>query len=150
MGAACHVKLFLAFQTGEPGTYSKRGAAPPTHSRSARCRSLGASSQKFAEQTKFHKVLVKRGGKRPRNFTQYVVSNRFVELFTWHELFARHHYTNQIGCPRIAGMVVIVVLVLIVIMMVMIVETQDLASLRNTTHNTRNIFHPYHGHDISR
>jgi uncharacterized membrane protein len=82
--------------------------------------------------------------------TQYVVSNRSVELFTWHELFPRHHYTNQIGCPRIAGVVVIVVLVLIVIMMVMIVETQDLASLRNTTQNTRNIFHPYHGHNISR
>jgi hypothetical protein len=33
---------------------SKRGVAPPTYSRSARCRSFGASSQKFAEKTKFH------------------------------------------------------------------------------------------------
>jgi hypothetical protein len=39
--------------------FSKRGSATPTHSRSARCRSFGASSQKFAEKTKFHKVLVK-------------------------------------------------------------------------------------------
>ena len=41
--------------------FSERGSATPTHSRSARCRSFGASSQKFAEKTKFHKVLVKRG-----------------------------------------------------------------------------------------
>jgi hypothetical protein len=34
----------------------KRGVAPPTHSRSARCRSFGASSQKFVEKTKFHRV----------------------------------------------------------------------------------------------
>jgi hypothetical protein len=40
-------------------TTLKKGVAPPTHSRSARCRSLGASSQKFAEKTKFQKVLVK-------------------------------------------------------------------------------------------
>jgi hypothetical protein len=37
----------------------KRGVAPPTYSRSARWRSFGASSQKFAEKTKFQKVLVK-------------------------------------------------------------------------------------------
>jgi len=47
--------------------FSKRGSATPTHSRSDRCRSFGASSQKFAEKTKFQKVLVKRflaaGGK---------------------------------------------------------------------------------------
>jgi hypothetical protein len=41
--------------------FSKRGVAPPTYSRSARCRTFGASSQKFAEKTKFHKVLVKGG-----------------------------------------------------------------------------------------
>jgi hypothetical protein len=47
-------------QEGPGGAvFSKRGVAPPTHSRSARCRSSGASSQKFAENTKFHKVLVK-------------------------------------------------------------------------------------------
>jgi putative flippase GtrA len=39
---------------------SKKGVAPPTHSRSDRCRSFGASSQKFAEKTKFQKVLVKK------------------------------------------------------------------------------------------
>jgi hypothetical protein len=39
--------------------FFKKGVAPPTYSRSARCRSLGASSQKYAEKTKFHKVLVK-------------------------------------------------------------------------------------------
>jgi hypothetical protein len=39
--------------------FSKRGSATPTHSRSAKCRSFGASSQKFAKKTKFHKALVK-------------------------------------------------------------------------------------------
>jgi len=39
--------------------FSKRGSATPTHSRSDRCRSFGASSQKFAEKTRFQKVLVK-------------------------------------------------------------------------------------------
>jgi anaerobic selenocysteine-containing dehydrogenase len=43
---------------------SKRGSATPTYSRSARCRSFGASSQKFSEKTKIQKVLVKRG-RRP-------------------------------------------------------------------------------------
>jgi hypothetical protein len=49
------------FLRGGPGgaVFSKRGSATPTYSRSARCRSFGASSQKFAEKTKFHKVLVK-------------------------------------------------------------------------------------------
>ncbi|MGD2090572.1 MAG: hypothetical protein PVH61_30650 [Candidatus Aminicenantes bacterium] len=49
------------FLRGGPGgaVFSKRGVAPPTHSRSARCRSFEASSQKFVEKTKFHKVLVK-------------------------------------------------------------------------------------------
>jgi len=42
--------------------FKKRGSATPTHSRSARCRSFGASSQKFADKTKFHKVLIKSPG----------------------------------------------------------------------------------------
>ncbi|MGD2093065.1 MAG: condensation domain-containing protein, partial [Candidatus Aminicenantes bacterium] len=42
-----------------PGiVFTKTGEAPPTRSRSVICRSLGASSQKCAEKTKFHKVLV--------------------------------------------------------------------------------------------
>ena len=47
--------MFINF----PPDFSKRGSATPTYSRSARCRSFEASSQKFAEKTKFHKVLVK-------------------------------------------------------------------------------------------
>ena len=35
-----------------------QGSATPAYSRSARCRTFGVSSQKFAEKTKFHKVLV--------------------------------------------------------------------------------------------
>jgi hypothetical protein len=41
------------------GSFFKKGVAPPTYSRSDRCRSFGASSQKFAEKTRFQKVLVK-------------------------------------------------------------------------------------------
>ncbi|MGD2089658.1 MAG: DEAD/DEAH box helicase [Candidatus Aminicenantes bacterium] len=52
--------LNKSFSGGSRGAvFSKRGLATPTYSRSARCRSLGASSQKFAEKTKFQKVLVK-------------------------------------------------------------------------------------------
>jgi hypothetical protein len=40
--------------------FYKKGSATPTHSRSDRCRSFVASSQKFAKITKFQKVLVKR------------------------------------------------------------------------------------------
>jgi hypothetical protein len=40
--------------------YFQKRVAPAPPSRSARCRSLEASSQKFAEKTKFQKVLVKR------------------------------------------------------------------------------------------
>ncbi|MGD2085253.1 MAG: hypothetical protein PVH61_03630 [Candidatus Aminicenantes bacterium] len=47
--------LALISMTG----FGKKGSATPTHSRSARSRSPGASSQKFAEKTKFHKALVK-------------------------------------------------------------------------------------------
>ncbi|MGD2088255.1 MAG: amino acid adenylation domain-containing protein [Candidatus Aminicenantes bacterium] len=51
--------------------FSKRGVAPPTHSRSVRCRSLGASSQEFAGKTKFHKVLVKSAPPGRRRQTIY-------------------------------------------------------------------------------
>ncbi|MGD2092756.1 MAG: glycoside hydrolase family 97 N-terminal domain-containing protein [Candidatus Aminicenantes bacterium] len=47
--------------------HHNKGSATPTYSRSARCRSLGASSQTFAEKTKFHKVLVKRVRRRQVN-----------------------------------------------------------------------------------
>jgi hypothetical protein len=49
---------------------SKRGSATPTYSRSARCRSFEASSQKFAEKTKFHKALV-----------EDIILNKFVFFF---------------------------------------------------------------------
>jgi hypothetical protein len=58
-----NIRLFHIFLIPPPdrgAVFSKRGVAPPTYSRSARCRSLGTSSQKFAKKTKFHKVLVKR------------------------------------------------------------------------------------------
>jgi hypothetical protein len=48
------------FLRGSRGQFFQKGVAPPTYSRSDRCRSFRASSQKFAEKTKFHKVLVKR------------------------------------------------------------------------------------------
>jgi hypothetical protein len=55
------IKIIKSFCRGSRGTvFSKRGSATPTHSRSARRRSCGASPQKFAEKTKFHKVLIKR------------------------------------------------------------------------------------------
>jgi malonyl-CoA/methylmalonyl-CoA synthetase len=56
---ALNQKFLRGVQMLHGAVFSKRGVAPPTHSRSARCHSLGASSQKFAEKTKFHKVLVK-------------------------------------------------------------------------------------------
>jgi alpha-glucosidase len=78
------------FLPGGPGgtVFSKRGVAPPTHSRSARCLSLGASSQKFAEKTGFHKVLVKRVHRRQVNETitsvvpvkSRLIRDRFNEL----------------------------------------------------------------------
>ena len=46
-------------QIEECGSFSSRGSAPPTHSQSARFRSFGTSSQKFAEKTKFQKVFTK-------------------------------------------------------------------------------------------
>jgi anthranilate synthase/aminodeoxychorismate synthase-like glutamine amidotransferase len=53
-------KKFFGGPDAARAIFQKRGSATPTYSRSARCRSFGASSQKFAEKTKFHKVLVKR------------------------------------------------------------------------------------------
>jgi hypothetical protein len=44
---------------GSRGQFFQKGVAPPTYSRSDRCRSFEASSQKFAEKTRFQKVLVK-------------------------------------------------------------------------------------------
>jgi hypothetical protein len=49
----------LAKKTRNEKICSAEGMASPTYSLSARCRTFGASSQKFAEKTKFHKVLVK-------------------------------------------------------------------------------------------
>jgi hypothetical protein len=49
------MKSFSGGPDASRAVFSKRGSATPTYSRSVRCRSFGASSQKFAEETKFHK-----------------------------------------------------------------------------------------------
>ncbi|MGD2087989.1 MAG: amino acid adenylation domain-containing protein [Candidatus Aminicenantes bacterium] len=61
------------FLRGPEAVFTKRGSATPTYSRSARCRTFGASSQKFVEKTKFHKLLVKRAPGRRRQDVAYVL-----------------------------------------------------------------------------
>jgi hypothetical protein len=89
---AKHDCLYQKFLQGGPGgaVFSKRGSATPTHSRSARWRSLGASSQKFAEKTRFHKVLVKRApGRRRQKGALIIVPFNGIDVpaFFFHQIF---------------------------------------------------------------
>jgi amino acid adenylation domain-containing protein len=61
--------------------FSKRGSATPTHSRSARCPTLGSSSQKFTEKTKLHKVLLKNAPPGHRRQRLYLTGDLARWLF---------------------------------------------------------------------
>jgi hypothetical protein len=88
--------------------------APPTHSRSDRCRSFGASSQKFAEKTKFQKVLVKRAppekkrqekvpGKKDKKDTDEIASFLENHFKTWDNL---NWQLRRKICPDFRGFLV--------------------------------------------
>ncbi|MGD2084878.1 MAG: amino acid adenylation domain-containing protein [Candidatus Aminicenantes bacterium] len=66
--------------------FSKRGSAPPTHSRSARCRSFETSSQKFAEKTKFRNVLVKRETREKKKHIEKIRMKDRKEKFDLREI----------------------------------------------------------------
>jgi hypothetical protein len=76
---------------GQGGTVFQGVSATPTHSRSAKCRSFGASSQKFAKKTKFHQVLVKGCGTpyQLRAWHSYVVKIAVIKKAFFFAFFYR-------------------------------------------------------------